>query len=89
MPPVIFGNLRSSQHPNEQIRLLHVTPAYYPATYWGGPIFSLYGLCTALTVRHGLELRVLTTDTAGPKLSQKVNVSGYPANYEAGYEVYF
>ncbi len=30
------------------MKILHVTPAYYPATYWGGPIFSVYALNNAL-----------------------------------------
>lgn len=31
------------------MRVLHVAPAFCPATYWGGPIYSVYGLCNAWT----------------------------------------
>lgn len=71
------------------MRVLHVVPAFFPATYWGGPIYSLYGLCNALALQSGLEVRVLTSDAAGPKRSQKVDVPRYPAEYSPGYKVYF
>jgi glycosyltransferase involved in cell wall biosynthesis len=71
------------------MNVLHVSPAFYPATYWGGPIFSVYGLCNALATLPGVELRVLTTDTAGPHRYQKVEVAQLPMRYPSGYEVYF
>jgi glycosyltransferase involved in cell wall biosynthesis len=49
------------------MKILHVTPAYYPATYWGGPIFSVYALNNALAKLPGVALKVLTTDAAGPR----------------------
>jgi glycosyltransferase involved in cell wall biosynthesis len=70
------------------MRILHVTPAFFPATYWGGPMYSLHGLCNALAQLPGVELRVLTTDTAGPGLHQRLNFT-YPARYPAGYNVWF
>ena len=73
----------------ERLRVLHVTPAYYPATYWGGPITSLYELCNALAVRDDVQIRVLTTDSAGPKLSQRIAWNRRPSWYEPGYEVFF
>jgi len=71
------------------LRVLHVTPAFYPATFWGGPIFSTFGLCNALAHTDSIEVRVLTTDTAGPKLSERVSVKAFPMRYPAGYEVFF
>jgi glycosyltransferase involved in cell wall biosynthesis len=70
------------------MRVLHVTPAFYPATYWGGPIFSTYALCNELP-QLGIELRVLTTDTAGPRLRDRLPVRGGPEAFEAGYSVYY
>jgi len=43
-----------------------VTPSFYPATYYGGPIYSLLGLCNAQGKSAGNLVRVLTTDAAGP-----------------------
>jgi glycosyltransferase involved in cell wall biosynthesis len=55
------------------LHILHVTPAYYPATYWGGPIFSVYGLNNALAALPEVDLCVLTTDTAGKKLRERLH----------------
>lgn len=71
------------------MKILHVTPSYYPATYWGGPIFSTYALCNALAGFPDVELRVLASDMAGPSVSQRVPVTGFPMRYPAGYDVYF
>lgn len=71
------------------MKVLHIIPAYYPATYWGGPIYSVYGLCNALATMPGVMLKVLTTDSAGPRRSDSVKVTGYPMLYPGGYEVFF
>ncbi len=71
------------------LRILLVAPSYFPAIYWGGPVYSIYGLCNALAMIPGVNLRVLTTDSAGPELSDSVPVKGFPMRYPPGYEVYF
>src|SRR5437867_3382370 len=71
------------------MKILHITPAFWPAIYWGGPIYSVYGLCNAIAALPDVELKVLTTDAAGPKLSQSVQVNGRPMCYPGGYDVYF
>jgi len=71
------------------MRVLHVTPSYYPATHYGGPIFSTFALCNALARIPGVDLRVLTCDMAGPDLSQRVPVTDIPVRFDAGYDVYF
>ena len=70
------------------MKVLHITPAFYPATYWGGPIYSLYGLCSALAKNSQVMLKVLTTDAAGPRRSDSVSVTGFPMLYPGGYEVF-
>lgn len=55
------------------MKILHVTPSYYPATYWGGPIFSVYALNNALARLPDVTLKVLTTDSAGPRVSDCLN----------------
>jgi len=70
------------------MNILHVVPTFYPATYWGGPIFSLFGLCNALGGKAEIDLRILTTDAAGPRLSEQVKVSSFPMRYAPGYDVY-
>jgi glycosyltransferase involved in cell wall biosynthesis len=71
------------------MKILHVVSAFFPATYWGGPIYSLYGLCNALAKMSEIELRVLTTDSSGPHRSNSVQVNEFPVLYPGGYEVFF
>ncbi|MEQ1578525.1 MAG: glycosyltransferase [Hyphomicrobium sp.] len=54
------------------MKILHVMPSFYPATYYGGPIFSTYAMCNALARLPDIKLRVLTSDMAGPDISQRV-----------------
>lgn len=73
----------------ERLKVLQVTPTFYPATHWGGPIFSSLGLCNALVADPAVDLRVLCTDSAGPHLSQRVEVTGFPQLIGRGIPVYF
>ncbi len=43
-------------------------PTYLPATRYGGPIYSVHGLCKALAAR-GHDVRVFTTNVDGPGVS--------------------
>ena len=71
------------------MKILHITPAYYPATYWGGPIFSVYFLNNGLARLPGVELKVLTTDSAGPCLSEHLDVSSLDKTMYPNHEVIF
>jgi glycosyltransferase involved in cell wall biosynthesis len=71
------------------MRVLHVTPWFYPAHHWGGPIGSLHGLCAALVQLPGVNLKVLTTDSAGPKMSDRLAIPTFPVRYPPGYDVFF
>jgi glycosyltransferase involved in cell wall biosynthesis len=68
------------------IRVLYLTPSFYPAIYHGGPIFAGYHLCNTLA-KKGVDVRVLTTDTNGP--GQRLEVSEFPIISEAGYPIYY
>lgn len=46
------------------MKILHVVPTYLPATRYGGPIYSVHGLCKALVAR-GHEVHVFTTCVDG------------------------
>ena len=56
------------------MKVVHVVPTFYPATYWGGPIYSVYGLCNALVKIPGVSLKVLTTDAASHSRNDSVHV---------------
>lgn len=71
------------------MKILHVTHSYWPATFFGGPIFSTLGLCEGLSSLPGVKLRVVSTDAAGPTLSDRICVDEFPTLYPPGYEVYF
>lgn len=71
------------------MNILHIVPTFYPATYWGGPIYSVLGLCNALAKINEVTLRVLTTDSAGPELNDSVKMTGYPIKYPGGFDVFF
>ena len=71
------------------MKVLHVTPAFYPARNWGGFAHSVPGLCDALARNSEVELRVLTTDSDGPKTRERIPVKAFPEKFPAGYEVYY
>lgn len=52
------------RYAGERLRLLHVVPTYYPAVRYGGPIYSVHGLCKAL-VMAGHCVDVCTTSVDG------------------------
>jgi len=47
------------------MRILHVTPTYLPAYRYGGPIYSVHGLCKSLA-KCGHTVEVFTTNVDGP-----------------------
>ena len=71
------------------MKVLFVTPAFYPAANWGAFGQSLPGLCDSLVREPGVELRVLTTDSDGPKSQQRLDVANFPTRFVAGYDVYY
>ncbi|HVS82079.1 MAG TPA: glycosyltransferase [Pyrinomonadaceae bacterium] len=68
------------------MRVLHVSPSFYPAGHYGGPTQSSYGLCNAVAKMPGVELRVLTTDSDGPR---RIDVNSSPVKLPKGYDVYY
>src|SRR6266566_4584377 len=67
------------------MRILHVVPSYLPAVRYGGPIFSVHGLCRALAAR-GHHVEVLTTNVDGSKdsavpLGVPVSLDGVHVSY--------
>jgi glycosyltransferase involved in cell wall biosynthesis len=72
-----------------RLRIAHVTPSYYPAVRYGGPIVSVHGLCKALAAR-GHDVEVFTTNVDGDgasaaPLDAPVDLDGVKVHYfEAG-----
>ncbi|HEV7747317.1 MAG TPA: glycosyltransferase [Pyrinomonadaceae bacterium] len=74
---------------NRALRVLHVSPSFYPATHLGGTITSGLGLCTALGKIPDLSLRVVTTDTNGPNGGERLNIKEFPKRLPGGFDVYY
>jgi len=47
------------------MRIVLVTPTFFPSTYWGGPTTAMHSLCNAMAALPDLQLEVVTTDAAG------------------------
>jgi glycosyltransferase involved in cell wall biosynthesis len=67
------------------MRILHVVPTYIPAYRYGGPIYSVHGLCKAL-VHLGHEVSVFTTNVDGDNdsdvpLGQSIDIDGVKVSY--------
>jgi len=56
------------------MKVAHVTPSYHPAFVYGGPPESAHQLSRHLA-RAGCDVRVLTTDANGPKLTVDVDTT--------------
>src|SRR2546423_7533485 len=56
------------------MKVLFISPSFYPATYYGGPTFINRDLCQTLSA-GGVELQVLTTDSDGPRRRIDLNDS--------------
>lgn len=77
-------------HPGHiPIKILHIVPTFHPAVYFGGPIHSLLGLCNALARMKDVQLRVLTTDSNGPGLRDRMDSAANPVRRPEGYDVYY
>ena len=63
------------------MKILHVTPSFYPAFVYGGPVRSVYDLCGALA-SFGEDVRVLTTDANGA--TQRLRVPHGDVPMQAG-----
>jgi glycosyltransferase involved in cell wall biosynthesis len=67
------------------MRILHVVPTYIPAYRYGGPIYSVHGLCKALA-DFGHDVHVFTTNVDGDSdsdvpLGQPVDIDGVKVWY--------
>ncbi|MFT6286152.1 MAG: glycosyltransferase involved in cell wall biosynthesis [Alcanivorax sp.] len=69
------------------LHILHVSPSFYPAIAYGGPIFSTKAITDGIARSPGFTLEVLSTDTADPNSSQRLDLPENPVTLPAGYTV--
>ena len=71
------------------MKILHVAPSFFPATRWGGPIFSTLALCDWAAAQSGVEVCVHSTDAAGPSRSERIEPRARVRTMSAGYKVFY
>jgi len=69
------------------MKVLFISPSFYPATYYGGPIHINYAFCNSLAKTKCVQLSVLTTDANGPR--SRVALNDFPATAGDAYEVFY
>lgn len=67
------------------MKILHISPSYIPAYRYGGPIYSVHGLCQALA-KLGHDVQVYTTNVNGDQdsavpIGEAVDVEGVKVWY--------
>lgn len=79
------------------MKILFISPSYYPATYYGGPIFSLYS-STQCMAKNGIKVFVSTTNCNGKinlevatnkflELQKNLNVKYYSGGTSSGFSL--
>lgn len=71
------------------LRILHVSPSFYPALAYGGPIFSTKAITDGIAGTAGFEVEVLSTDTADPNTRKRLELPKNPMILPPGYPVRF
>lgn len=74
---------------DSRIKVLHVTPSFYPAVAYGGPIFSTKAITDGVAASPHFQISVLTTDTADPNSRERLALTENPANFPPGYFVHY
>ena len=68
------------------MRVLFVSPSFYPAFHYGGPIFINRAFCDAMAKIEGIEVEVLTTDSDG---GRRIDLKSAAANHTESYAIRF
>ncbi len=69
------------------MKVLFVSPSFYPAFHYGGPIFINRSFCDALAKIDGVEVEVLTTDSNGPR--KRIDLKSARASHTESYAITF
>lgn len=69
------------------LHILHVSPSFYPAIAYGGPIFSTKAITDGIARTPGFRIEVLSTDTANPTNGDRLDLPENPMILPAGYPV--
>jgi glycosyltransferase involved in cell wall biosynthesis len=67
------------------MRILFVSPSFYPAFHYGGPIFINRSFCEAMAQHDDVQVEVLTTDSDGP--GQRIDLTAVQQNRNDSYAI--
>jgi glycosyltransferase involved in cell wall biosynthesis len=67
------------------MKILFVSPSFYPAFHYGGPIFINRSFCDIMAGVEDVKVRVLTTDSNGP--GKRLDVYAAIANHKERYSI--
>ena len=65
------------------MKVLHITPSYYPAVQYGGPVESVHLMNKAL-IKKGIDVYVLTTNSGiqeKVKANEWIDIDGVKVKY--------
>jgi glycosyltransferase involved in cell wall biosynthesis len=71
----------------DPLRILHVSPSFYPAIAYGGPIYSTKAITDGIARSPGFSVNVLSTDTADPNSKARLDLSENTLMMPQGYQV--
>ena len=69
------------------MKVLFISPSFYPATYYGGPLFLNQTMCESLSQSDDIQLQVLTTDADGPL--RRIDLSGVESDQKRNFAVHY
>lgn len=67
------------------MKVLFISPSFFPATYYGGPIFLNHEMCKSLSQDDDIQLQVLTTDADGPQ--RRIDLSAIKSDRNQNFEI--
>lgn len=70
------------------MKVLHVVSSFWPATSFGGPIFSTKAVCDGVS-NLGVEVNVLTTDAESPGSSKRMKFANRNQISNNGYRIFY
>lgn len=69
------------------MKVLFISPSFFPATYYGGPIFLNHAMCEWLSEDDDIQLQVLTTDADGPH--RRIDLSAIRSDRKPNFKIQY
>ncbi|HBB98024.1 MAG TPA: glycosyl transferase family 1 [Blastocatellia bacterium] len=69
------------------MKVLFISPSFYPATYYGGPLSLNHAMCESLSRNDDIQLQVLTTDADGPQ--RRIDLSSIEPDKKRNFAIHY